>query len=282
MIKIAKPSQQDQAWQEIFTKAAEGRAKLIQEFEKTGDATVDDQLYKKYMKYLLALFNGKCAYCETDIVSNQPGDVEHFRPKGRVVDDNFKPVRVKYRRWGETDHAGYYWLAYDWDNLFPSCIDCNRYRKHGTGADAGAGKADRFPVEGPRALEPDDELKESALLINPSIDDPAAHLQFLDTGEIVAVTAKGKQTLQHLGLNRREGLLKARKIAFGSARSLLKDYYSAVANESEDANELRERINNIWSGREPYTAMQRLGFELIRQRFRKGGLEIEFPLQPEP
>ena len=103
MIKVAKLSQQDQAWQDIFTEAVEGRARLIKEFEKTGDAKVDEKLYKKYMKFLLVLFSGKCAYCETDIVSNQPGDVEHFRPKGRVVDDNFKPVRVKYRRWGEND-----------------------------------------------------------------------------------------------------------------------------------------------------------------------------------
>lgn len=279
MIRVAKPPQQDEEWQQIFSLATDGRSVLVREFRDTGDATVDDRLYKKYMKYLLALFNDKCAYCETTIGSNQPGDVEHFRPKGRVVDDNFKPIKVRYRRWGEVDHPGYYWLAYDWDNLFPSCTDCNRYRKHGTGADAGAGKADRFPVEGPRAYEPDTEVNEIPLLINPSKDDPGDHLQFLDSGEIVAKTEKGKTTLHHLGLNRREVLVKARKLAFGSARALFQQYCNAVITGSADKDELRERINNIWSGREAYTVMQRLGFEIIRQRALAGGFRIELPLR---
>jgi hypothetical protein len=37
------------------------------------------------------------------------------------------------------------------------------------------------------------------------------------------------------------------------------------------ADELRVRINDIWNGREPYTAMQRLGFEMIRKSFIAGG-----------
>ena len=52
------------------------------------------------------LFHFKCAYCESSI-ANQDWDVEHFRPKGRVAE------REK--------HTGYYWLAYEWTNLYPSC-----------------------------------------------------------------------------------------------------------------------------------------------------------------
>ncbi len=43
----------------------------------------------------------------------RPVDVEHYRPKNAVAD---------------TEHEGYWWLAMDWTNLLPSCIDCNRKR----------------------------------------------------------------------------------------------------------------------------------------------------------
>jgi hypothetical protein len=57
--------------------------------------------------------HGKCCFCER---KEEIGDVEHFRPKAgyqqKVGSKVFKP--------------GYYWLAYDWDNLFYSCPKCNR------------------------------------------------------------------------------------------------------------------------------------------------------------
>ena len=61
------------------------------------------------------LFHGKCAYCETYYSASAPVDVEHYRPKGAVSEDD--------------KHPGYWWLAMAWDNLLPSCIDCNRKRK---------------------------------------------------------------------------------------------------------------------------------------------------------
>jgi len=39
-----------------------------------------------------APFHGKCAYCETNVIAYQRGDVEHFRPKGAVTDENDEPV----------------------------------------------------------------------------------------------------------------------------------------------------------------------------------------------
>jgi len=143
----------------------------------------------------------------------------------------------------------------------------------------GRGQAARFPVDGFRASKPGDEKKELALLINPSNDEPNDHLQFLDTGEVVARTEKGKQTLHLLGFNRREVLVKARKLACSNARALLQQYCTAVLTGSDDQEELRDRINAIWEGREGYTAMQRLGFELIRKRIAGKGIAIELPLK---
>ena len=66
-------------------------------------------------KALEALFGRKCAYCEISI-ARMDWDIEHFRPKGRIAER-------------EEDHPGYYWLAYTWENLFPSCTWCNQHRK---------------------------------------------------------------------------------------------------------------------------------------------------------
>jgi len=132
-----------------------------------------------------ALFHGKCAYCETVYASTAPVDVEHFRPKGRVE--------------GETNHRGYWWLAMRWENLLPSCIDCNRRRKQPTPKEVSdslqaldrqarassplgiilTGKKDIFPVGGVRAFEPGDDLdSEGAFLLDPCVDEPSDHLVF--------------------------------------------------------------------------------------------------------
>ena len=29
----------------------------------------------------------------------------------------------------DSSHTGYYWLAYTWANLYPSCVFCNQRRK---------------------------------------------------------------------------------------------------------------------------------------------------------
>ena len=141
---------------------------------------------KSVKRALEEMFHGKCAYCETFYASTQPLDVEHFRPKGAVAEAE--------------GHPGYWWLAMAWDNLLPSCIDCNRKRNQITpGGDtsqvrlletsagytsavtAGSGKKDSFPLAetGRRAMAPGDGLaEEKALLLNPCTDDPAAHLRY--------------------------------------------------------------------------------------------------------
>jgi hypothetical protein len=64
---------------------------------------------------------GKCAYCERFYKL----DVEHYRPKGEIRDEDNALLRA----------VGYYWLGYEWSNLLPSCISCNR----------DGGKVSKFP-----------------------------------------------------------------------------------------------------------------------------------------
>lgn len=132
------------------------------------------------------LFSGKCAYCETFYSSAQPMDVEHYRPKGAVD--------------GDDAHPGYWWIAMAWDNLLPSCIDCNRKRNqitprgevsqvrllenalsYSSGSTIGTGKKDSFPLAdgSVRATCPDHTLSdEKPLLLNPCHDAPEEHLEY--------------------------------------------------------------------------------------------------------
>ncbi len=64
---------------------------------------------------LLAMQGGTCAYCSRTIAARDRGDVDHFRPKGRVRED--------------PTHGGYWWLAYSFDNYLHSCKPCNQDHK---------------------------------------------------------------------------------------------------------------------------------------------------------
>jgi hypothetical protein len=68
-------------------------------------------------------------------------DTEHFRPKSRVrivLDDESSEIIKVVDEEGEAiTHPGYFWLAYHWQNLLPSCQFCN----------AAGGKLDVFPVQ---------------------------------------------------------------------------------------------------------------------------------------
>ena len=94
-----------------------------------------------------AYFYGKCAYCESRIAENQPGDIEHFRPKNAVKDINNQNVEIN-RGHGNEPHPGYYWLAYSWQNLLPACRDCNSITRAKT--KQRVGKGNRFPVGLPK------------------------------------------------------------------------------------------------------------------------------------
>lgn len=178
--------------------AAQQRFKDMK-FAAYKDATV--------MQALGQLFNGKCAYCESTYVAQQPGDVEHFRPKAAVaVQDGNGKVVTK---------PGYYWLAADWDNLLPSCADCNRPRRHEIRRGAGKrvmGKANWFPVdpESNRASLPAAVATEPRLLIDPCRDDPGLHIVFDDDGTVSALTPNhtvskmGKATIEFCALARLE------------------------------------------------------------------------------
>ncbi len=162
---------------DLFLKRQNGKA--VAEAVK-----VEFKIYKQpdIRTGLESLFYGKCAYCEARYAHQAPVEIEHFRPKGALE--------------GEDPHPGYWWLAAKWENLVPSCIDCNRRRTQDLyGAmpsfaewtDARitlpkpgqSGKAAAFPIAGIRAVKEADSLDdERAFFLNPTADDPDDHLDY--------------------------------------------------------------------------------------------------------
>lgn len=141
------------------------------------------------------IFNGKCAYCESPYTHIMPVDIEHFRPK-----------------------SIYPWLQFDWDNLLPSCIDCNRkrYQQIQIGTTTLAGKKDDFPLlnavaplNGAISTTFDlDEEEKVRQLLHPCIDNPEDHLEYDNKGYIFPKSndklERGKKSIQTYGLYRIE------------------------------------------------------------------------------
>lgn len=157
-------------------------------------------------KALSGLFGTKCAYCESSYAHITAMEVEHFRPKGGYIDDD-----------GKFRSPGYYWLAASYDNLLPSCIDCNRERKQfhwtkdGRRVVTKSGKANRFPIAPgtQRANVPAELPNEMPLLLNPCTDYPEQHLRFFADGFVEPATtaeenqmSKGRATIDIYGLVR--------------------------------------------------------------------------------
>ena len=210
-------------------------------------------------------FYGKCAYCEAYIPDFQHGDVEHFRPKGGVTDEDDQPIfliddlgkPVIDENGNSVPHPGYYWLAYDWRNLLPSCTVCNQPKKIG---DKKIGKHNRFPVSSAYAKAPNEELNEIPLLIHPASnnpsDDPDKHLTIdASTGVMGHHTDRGKMCIQIFGLNLRDQLMKDRQRACREVRSLLVELINS--SDPNRRGELLAELNDIRDGKRSYTMAAR-------------------------
>jgi len=135
---------------------------------------------------LIAAQHGKCCFCEAKITHISYGDVEHFRPKAGYRQDPRDPL----------SRPGYYWLAYEWSNLYLSCQLCNQRFKKNT-----------FPLAdtGRRCRNHSVDLhQEEPLFIDPGgAIDPEDHIEFLaEQPSARNGSLKGMLTISALGLRR--------------------------------------------------------------------------------
>jgi uncharacterized protein (TIGR02646 family) len=134
---------------------------------------------------LIQAQHGKCAFCEAKINHISYGDVEHFRPKAGYRQHSDDPL----------GRPGYYWLAYEWSNLFLSCQLCNQRFKKNT-----------FPLEdaAQRCHNHLEDLDaERPLFLHPGVVDPEQHVEFAAEQPVARNgSLHGTETIQGLGLQR--------------------------------------------------------------------------------
>lgn len=136
-------------------------------------------------KVLCDTQNSKCCYCEGRITPTAYGAIEHFRPKSAWRQRPQDP---------DSPH-GYYWLAYEWDNLLLSCEVCNSSHKKTL-----------FPITNARTRARDHHMgcaAERPLLIDPYTEDPGVSLEFIGASAVHR-NPRGYTTIRTLGLNRNE------------------------------------------------------------------------------
>jgi uncharacterized protein (TIGR02646 family) len=196
------------------------------------EAPFDVSIYKdrEVREALLELFHSKCAYCETPLPGVSLIEIDQFRPKARAVDLD-----------GRIAHDGYWWLAYDWSNLYAACRNCNRL------------KGSRFPLE-PNTQRAMFETRtavaaERRLLLDPCEDDPQEHLVFLDDGRVASSTDRGRTTIDMFGLNR-ESLVRDR---LATVERFVIELTLALAQTKRDP----QLIERLAGDSQPYAAARR-------------------------
>ncbi|WP_423372420.1 AAA family ATPase [Burkholderia sp. LMG 32019] len=126
--------------------------------------------------------NGKCVYCEQRLTGLSAMHIDHYRPLGGAVDSR-----------GKRSEDHYYWLAYDWGNLYAACPECN------------FSKGAKFPVVSDRTpvgITSDLDSIERPLILNPAHCVPEKHLLLDPDGLLRPKTLEGETTIEILKLNR--------------------------------------------------------------------------------
>lgn len=247
MIRIKKPQRVPKILKE---KGAKEKLAMCDAYENDGkrDFDFNAKIYgdKTVKQALIKAQHDKCFLCESKITHIDYGDVEHFRPK-------------KAFRQSETEkliRPGYYWLAYDWKNLFLACKLCNQRHKKCL-----------FPIENPRQRaksHQSDLNKEKPLFINPAEENPEEFISFR-VDNIVGVVPfavndnpKGASTIEGAGLGR----LKLCDRRMSLIKPILALYTVASMNlpqpESDQAKaKLQEILDEVTTDSAEYAGMFR-------------------------
>ncbi len=181
--------------------------------------------------------HNKCCFCEAYVPHISSGDVEHYRPK----------AGFRQQEDGELERPGYYWLAYDWENLLFCCELCNRRHKRNLFPLADPGRRARNHA-GPIA-------QESPLFVNPAAEDPAQSISFHDEVPFpVDGSPRGAATIRALGLDRRE-LSEDRLEHLQRIRLVIK--LALLSPDTADGRQARSLVERACSDGGEYAAMVR-------------------------
>ncbi len=145
----------------------------------------------------------KCYYCESTSEVVASLQVEHYRPKKRMDDDNRQEI---------PNTNGYYWLGVEWSNLVLACSKCNGRGAKGNIFTIGA-KRVRNGTSFSRAgrynratciADNSPLIDEDPDLLHPEIDDAFQYLKFDEEGRISHKQPRGERTIKICRLDRKQ------------------------------------------------------------------------------
>ena len=278
-------------WDSLVEKAKAATEEIVKEWElyrleflewqktRSGDAPkfqpkFDEKVWKGFRDWMEAnVFHYKCAYCETNLRQESIPDAEHFRPKREII---YQSAAAKtFDEDGvEVVHPGYFWLAYNWKNLLPSCHVCNRYegKKSSFPAKSYFLVARLNPVEVDNLthreirslnwqdvyyLQPEDlDAREGRLLLHPFFDNPQDHIFFDVMGKAVAKdnSPEGTASIETFALNQ-EHKIRYRNEAQKSGFLYIMTRVAAEQGSVDSMRAAAEKaLKEYFQGEKPYAA----------------------------
>lgn len=195
---------------------------------------------------LIKIQNHKCCFCESKVTHVSDGDVEHFRPKAAWSRENVDGTESRVK-------PGYYFLAYNWENLLLSCQMCNQRIK-----------GNKFPLinEAVRSSVTHNYNlgAERPIFINPALEDPEMHITFYEDTPL-GITYRGRKTIEYLKLDRLD-LNDVRKEKLKDLFALRDIVNSLPDVESRDIARdiLIRRLNEIIDNNDQYVCMVKANF----------------------
>ncbi len=273
MIKIHITEPDSDEWRDWRSRCLLATTKLCQDVANGEEVVINEVLYREMRQWYYSSdgpFHGKCAYCESPIAETQGGQLDHFRPKKWVTDLREQRVFIKAADGAETPHPGYYWLAYDWRNLLPTCVGCNTINAWQTPGKR-IGKGSRFPLKGTYADAPGLETDEHPLLLNPTeAIEPSVHFEIDDLGIVIPKTEYGDACDAVFGLNERGPLRDGRQNAFRQGFNIVLSLLDAArAADKERLEDCSQTLNSFKLGIAPYSAAGLAGIAKARPKAQK-------------
>jgi uncharacterized protein (TIGR02646 family) len=185
----------------------------------------------------------KCCFCER---KTEIGDIEHLRPKNAYQQKEGKSL----------SKPGYYWLAYEWENLFFCCEKCNRSYKRNL-----------FPLadESKRAKSHLDHInREEPLFINPETENPEEFIEFIGIHpQAINNNARAKTTIKRTGIDR--PFLDERRLTTYKAMKVIYMLINSPNIDQATKNELQQLLNEATQNSAEFASMIRCA---VKDKFR--------------
>ncbi len=207
------------------------------------------------------IYHRKCGYCESDTTAGAALQVDHYRPKKRIQEDQ--------------THTGYYWLGYEWSNLILVCSTCNSKKSNQFPLESSGKRVRQAPLDNHGELDRNASradssalLGEKPLLLNPEIDNPELHLVFLPNGEIRSRTEQGQKTKEICDLNRADLVIARKTIVdnfLAEIREDLNDFKNQRIDKKTLQHSLKKIMTRIFKSLSPTQPYSRLGWFMFHK-----------------